>query len=140
MIRLSRLALTLAAPLLMLAAPALAAQESPEKVLGEHLFPPELVMKHQQKIGLRPAQRTEITEAIGQATAKFVDLQWRMQEASQKLLELIQAAQVDEDAALAQIDRVLTIERDVKREQMSLLIRIKNVLTREQQAQLRALR
>jgi Spy/CpxP family protein refolding chaperone len=69
-----------------------------------------------------------------------VDLQWRMQAEMQKLLELLQAAQLDETAVLAQVDRALAVERDVKRAQMTLLVRIKNTLTADQQAVLRSIR
>ena len=37
---------------------ALRAQEASDKALGENLFPPELVMQNQQKLGLKPEQRT----------------------------------------------------------------------------------
>jgi len=123
-----------------LATSRLAAQESPERAFGQHLFPPELVMQHQQKIGLRSDQRTAITEAIQQLQARVVELQWRMQEEGQRLAEIFQRAQVNEGEALAQVDRVLGVEREVKRAHMTMLIRIKNTLTPEQQAMLRSLR
>ena len=130
-----------AALLLSLAAPASArGQESPEKALEKLVFPPELVMQHQQRIQLKPAQREAITEAIQQTQHKLVDLQWRMQAEMQKLTELLQAQPADEPAVLAQVDRALAVEREVKRAQMALLVRIKNVLTPEQQSALRALR
>jgi hypothetical protein len=44
------------------------------------------------------------------------------------------------DAVLAQVDRVLAIEREVKRAHIAMLVRIKNTLTREQQAALHVLR
>jgi Spy/CpxP family protein refolding chaperone len=47
---------------------------------------------------------------------------------------------VDEAQALARADKMLKIENEVKKAQMSLLIRIKNILTREQQDRLRAIR
>jgi Spy/CpxP family protein refolding chaperone len=123
-----------------LAAPALAAQEVPDYAFAQHVFPPELVMQHQQKIGLRPDQREAITEAIQQLQAKVVELQWRMQDESQKLAEILQRPRVDEGDALAQVDRVLSVEREVKRAHMTMLIRIKNTLTPEQQAMLKTLR
>jgi Spy/CpxP family protein refolding chaperone len=41
---------------------------------------------------------------------------------------------------MSQLDKVLNSEREIKRTQISLLIRIKNKLTPEQQAQLQKLR
>jgi Spy/CpxP family protein refolding chaperone len=104
------------------------------------VFAPELVMKYQQKIGLRPEQRTAITDAIQQVQSRIVEQQWRMQEEAQKLGDLLQAMPVNESAVLAQVDRVLGIEREVKKAHMTLLVRIKNTLTREQQAMLKGLR
>jgi Spy/CpxP family protein refolding chaperone len=130
----------LALVLLLTAASPSAAQGSPEPDFGRHVFAPELVMRYQQKIGLRPEQRTAITGAIQQLQARMVEHQWRMQEETQKLGELLQAALVNESAVLAQVDRVLGIERDVKRAHMTLLVRVKNTLSREQQAALRVLR
>jgi Spy/CpxP family protein refolding chaperone len=132
--------LRLALALLALAAAPIVAQEGPERDFGQQLFPPELVMQYQQKIGLRPEQRRAITEAIAQLQSRVVDLQWRMQEETQKLSELLQPARADEAEVLAQVDRVLAIEREVKRAHLAMLVRIKNALTPEQQAALKALR
>ena len=111
-----------------------------EPDFARHVFAPELVMKYQQRIGLRPEQRKSITEAIQHAQSTMVEHQWRMLDEAQKLGDLLQAATVNESAVLSQVDRVLGIEREVKRAQMALLVRIKNTLTREQQAALRSLR
>jgi Spy/CpxP family protein refolding chaperone len=132
--------LLLALALMLAAASSSAAQGAPEPDFSRHVFAPELVMKYQQKIGLRPEQRTAITEAIQHVQSKIVEQQWRMQDEAQKLGELLQATPVNESAVLAQVDRVLGIEREVKRAHMTLLVRIKNALTREQQAMLKGLR
>jgi len=108
--------------------------------MAEHLFPPDLVMAHGREIGLDDRQRAAIKEAIQASQSKFLDAQWSMQEESQKLVQILQARPVDEAAVLAQADRVMSLERDVKRTHLSLLVRIKNLLTVEQQARLRELR
>jgi len=129
---------------LALAATPLGAQERPpsdsSQDFGRYLFPPELIMKYQQKIALRPEQRTAITEAIQELQSKVVELQWRMQDETQKLSELMQPQTVREADALAQVDRVLAVEREIKRTHLLALIRIKNTLTREQQQTLNSLR
>jgi Spy/CpxP family protein refolding chaperone len=53
---------------------------------------------------------------------------------------LLRLPRVDETAALAQVDKVLGMEREVKRAQVSLLIQIKNLLTPAQQQRLFELR
>ena len=127
--------------LVLVAGPVLAQQlQKPEDAIAALLFAPELVMQHQQKIGLKPAQRTAITSAIQEVQAKVIDVQWRMQEEMQKLIELLQSTPVNESAALAQVDRLFTAERDIKRAHLGLLIQIKNTLTKEQQSALQALK
>jgi Spy/CpxP family protein refolding chaperone len=114
--------------------------QPPDDPLARVLFPPELVMQHQQDIALRPEQRAAITKAIQDFQAKVVDLQWRMQDQSQRLVALLERPAVDQAAALAQVDEVLGVEREIKRAHITLLILIKNTLTPEQQAQLTAAR
>ena len=125
--------------LLLAATPILAAQE-PEPEFAKFLYPPELVMQHQQAIRLTPEQRTAVTQAIRDFQAKVVELQWKMQDETQKLTELVQETRVDETQTLTQVDRVLSIEREIKRAHMALLVRIKNTLTSEQQSTLASLR
>jgi Spy/CpxP family protein refolding chaperone len=55
----------------------------------------------------------------------------------ERLLSLVKQPSVDERPALAQLDNVLAAEREIKHAQVALLIRIKNHLRPEQQAQLR---
>ncbi|MFQ6046621.1 MAG: Spy/CpxP family protein refolding chaperone [Gemmatimonadales bacterium] len=123
--------------------PTLAAGQRPEG--GEpgfeaHLFPPELVMQHQLRLGLTEEQRTAITAAIKELQGEVVDLEWRLQEENQRLADLLAGASVDRAAALAQVERLLEVERQIKTAHLGLLITIKNTLSAEQQAVLRELR
>jgi Spy/CpxP family protein refolding chaperone len=112
----------------------------PEPGFAEFLFPPELVMQNQKQLGLRPEQRGAITGAIKELQGKVLDIQWKMEEENQRLAELLQSSSVDSAAALEQIDRILNLERAIKRAHLALLIRIKNTLTQPQQAMLLELR
>jgi Spy/CpxP family protein refolding chaperone len=124
--------------------PALCWGQTPAPPADDHiaqtLFAPELVMKFRQEINLDDNQSRAIKEAIQKAQTKFVDLQWDMQSEQQKLIQLLKAQPVDEGAALSQVDRVLNLEHEVKKTQLSLLIRIKNLLSSSQQAKLNELR
>ena len=108
--------------------------------IAHTLFAPELVMKFRQEIDLDDNQSRAIKEAIQKAQTKFLDLQWDMQSEQQKLVQLLKAQRVDEGAALSQVDRLLNQEHEIKKAQLSLLIRIKNVLSSAQQAKLNELR
>jgi Spy/CpxP family protein refolding chaperone len=106
----------------------------------EHvLFPAELVMQHQRELGLTAQQRTTITEAVKALQAGVVDHQWQLQDEQQKLHELLAQPTVEEAAALAQVDKVLELERTIKRLHLGMLVRIRNALTPEQHERLRAL-
>ncbi len=108
--------------------------------IAQNLFPPELVMKYHQEINLNETQSKAIKEEIQKAQAKFLDMQWDMQSETEKLVQLLKARPADESAVLAQVDRVLNRERDIKKTQISLLVRIKNLLADEQQNKLMELR
>ena len=66
--------------------------------------------------------------------------QFKLGAEGEKLAKLIQGNVLDETAVLEQVDHVLAAEREVKRAQIGLLVRIKNTLTPAQQAKLRELR
>jgi Spy/CpxP family protein refolding chaperone len=108
--------------------------------LFEALYPPELVMKHQNELGLGESERQALRQAVQQAQAKFTDLQWRLSAETERLGTIIREPVVDERGVLEQVDQVLALERELKRTQIALLVRIKNTLTPAQQAKLALLR
>lgn len=107
---------------------------------ARYLFPPELVMSNQQTINLGDRQRSAIQDAMREGQGKFVDLQFKMSGEGEKLQRLLQGTSIDEGRLLEQVDRVLSLERDIKHTQLTLMARIKNQLTEQQQTQLRELR
>jgi len=108
--------------------------------LVRDLFPPSLLMRHQNAIGLQPEQRQAMTREMGAAHKRLLELRWQLEEQTAALSSLLGADRVDERQALERADRVMELERQMKRTQLSMLIRLKNHLTPEQQASLRALR
>jgi Spy/CpxP family protein refolding chaperone len=56
------------------------------------------------------------------------------------LHETMKSTSVNEQQALAQLDKVLEIEREIKRLHIGLAVRLKNRLTPEQQNQLHQMR
>jgi Spy/CpxP family protein refolding chaperone len=106
----------------------------------QRVFPPKLVMEHQQELGLEQSQIDAIKEAMRETQQQLVELQWKLDAESEALDRLLSADQVDEKAVLAKLDQVTTIEQQVKKANFGLLVKIKNQLTPAQQAKLRALR
>jgi Spy/CpxP family protein refolding chaperone len=125
--------------LLLFGAVAAQAQQTADPI-GEALFPPELVMQNQQAIGLSDQQKESLKNELRQAQQQFTDLQWKLQDEVEHMAKLVSPNTVDEKQVLAQLENVLNAEREVKRRQITLLVRIKNLLTAEQQGKLRTLR
>jgi Spy/CpxP family protein refolding chaperone len=127
--------------LTLLLIPSLGAQQPPAPdPLNELMFPPELVMARQNAIGLSDAQKTYLRAEVLKAQTRFTELQWQLQDAMEGLIRLLKPEKADEAQVAAQLDKVLATEREIKRAQISLLVRIKNNLTAEQQHRLQALR
>ncbi len=126
--------------LLFLAAGLIRAQQPGQDALGQSFFAPELVMQHQEEIGLNDDQKASLKTEIRQAQLKFTDLQWKLQDEAEKMLSLVKQPHVDEQQVLGQLEKVLAMEREIKRAQITLLVHIKNKLTSEQQAKLEEIR
>ena len=75
-----------------------------------------------------------------QLQSRVVRMQWQLTEQVQALRETLARPRVDQDRAIDQLNRVLDTEQDIKKAHLEMLIRIKNVLRREQQAELARLR
>jgi Spy/CpxP family protein refolding chaperone len=143
---------TIALSFMLLATPMLAAAQPMEPPMGgeppgmagpsflENVFPPGVIMRHQSDIGLTDAQRELITKQIEEAQKGLVTLQWDVERESEKLGKLLAADRIDEAGALHQADQVMSAEERLKKAHLTLLIRVKNVLTPAQQQKLRQLR
>lgn len=138
---------TLAAPLalcLALVGPAVRAEDAPpppaNDPIARSVLPPELIMQHQKAIQLSEAQKNAVITEMKRAQARIVDLQWDMQRAVEPLVELLSKEKVDESQVLVQLDKVLAAEREFKRTQLTVAVRLKNILSSEQQRTLFELR
>ncbi len=129
-------ALTLAAPI--------AAQEPSAEVgqdpLFQTLYPPELIMQHRRAIGLDDEQRDAISRLISDLQGRVLSLQWELMAEVEQLGTVTSPSRVDLDRALDQMDAVLDREGEIKQAHLEMLVRIKNLLTPEQQRRLEELR
>ena len=107
---------------------------------AKYFYPPEFVMQHQSEIGLTDAQRSSLSASMQQAQGKFIDAQFKLAGEGEKLQKLLQGTTVDEALTLEEMDRILSLERELKRAQVGLMVKIKNALTPAQQAKLSQLR
>jgi len=122
--------------------PGLSAQTAPEEPpsFEEVLYPPELIMQHRRAIGLTEDQRDRITGLITELQGTVNRLNWDLVDEMRELTDLVRQSRIDLDRALDRLDSALEIERQVKMAHLETLIRIKNLLTVEQQEQLTRLR
>ena len=104
----------------------------PPDMLNNSVFPPDVIMEHQRELGLTDQQKAFMRGEINKTSTVFNDLQWQLQDAMEALRDTMKADQVNEQLALAQLDKVLDAEREIKKLHMALAIRIKNNLTAEQ--------
>jgi Spy/CpxP family protein refolding chaperone len=119
--------------------PALAQDAPGSDPIAAALIPPDVVMRHQEALGLSDSQRKAIQSDALSAQEKFANLQWQLSAATEKLATLLAATRVDQDRAIAALDSVLNLERELKHTQLTLMIQVKNELTPDQQSHARAL-
>ena len=108
--------------------------------IGERMFPPELIMAHQNALGLDDDQKRAILSEIQSAQSRFSELQWTLHDAMETLGDLLDEEPADEARVMERLDEVLDAEREVKRTQLTLMIRVKNLLTAAQREQLMELK
>lgn len=105
-----------------------------------NLFSPMDVMSRQQALGLTEEQKQFIQQRMGAAQQTMAETDGKLRGEMETLNNLLGAKSVDETKVLETVDRVLALERQIKRAQVDLMVSVKNKLTEQQQAQLNALR
>jgi Spy/CpxP family protein refolding chaperone len=108
--------------------------------VSSKLFLPELIMHNQQELGIDSQQRDAITKEVEQAHSQIFPLQWKMSGFAEELAKALDAPKIDESKALGLAGKVMGLENEVKRAHLSLLIRLRNLLTEAQRAKLTELR
>ena len=108
-----------------------AAQSAPsvDDPITRTLFEPELIMKHRRAINLTDEQRDAISRLIKE-----------LQDQVESLASELARPRVDLDRARDRLERVMQTERKIKEGHLTLLVRIKNLLSPQQQATLSKLR
>jgi len=113
---------------------------NPPDPLAHLMFPPDMILGHARDLNLTDEQKAFMRAEVQKATVTFQELQWKLQDQAELLHETMKSTSVNEQQALAQLDRVLDVEREIKRLHIGLAVRLKNRLTPEQQEQLHKMR
>lgn len=101
----------------------------------DHLFPPDFVLQHESRLTLTPEQKQAIEADLKQTKESIPQLQQQLQQELKSLGDLLQEPTSDAAGLLAQMDKILDTERDAKRSQLGMLIRVRSQLTAAQRAE-----
>lgn len=123
---------------LLLGASAAVAAQTKADVFKGKLFPPNVILKHQDALQLSKEQFTAIKAAVVEVQANVAEHEWDLREAYMNVMSELDNSPVDEQRVMEFVDNALVAENQVKKEQVIMLIRLRNLLTDEQVAYLEA--
>ena len=103
------------------------------------LFAPNIILEQQAELHLTKQQFTEIRAAVVEVQSGVAEHEWDMREAYQALMLELDKVPVDEVEVLKHANKALLAENQVKKKQMAMLVKLKNLLSAEQIAYLEAL-
>jgi Spy/CpxP family protein refolding chaperone len=116
---------------------ALSQQSTEQDPFNGRLFAPNIVLENQNDLELTDSQLQQIRELVISTQTTVTEHQWDMREAYREVMTELDQTTIDEAAVAERIQLVLETENKVKLAQMSMLIRLRNLLTEEQVALLR---
>ena len=131
--------LLIVAMIVSLAAGAALAAGPKEDPFKGKLFPPNLILENQADLDLSKQQFTDIKAAVVEVQTQVAEHEWDLREAYQALLSELDKSPIDENKVLELVDAALLAENEVKKKQVAMLIKLKNLLNKEQVAYLESL-
>jgi hypothetical protein len=111
-----------------------------DDVFKGKLFAPNIILENQAELSLSKQQFTEVRKAVVEVQANVAEHEWDVREAYQNIMAELDKAPIDEQQVLEHVSAALKAENEVKKLQVAMLIRLKNLLTDEQIAYLASLR
>ena len=111
-----------------------------EDVFKGKLFAPNVILENQAELSLSKQQFTDIKKAVVEVQANVAEHEWDVREAYQNILAELDKAPIDEQQVLEYVAAALKAENEVKKLQVTMLIKLKNLLTAEQIAYLDSVR
>ncbi len=111
---------------------AASAEIKKEDVFKGKLFAPEIILEQREALDLTKQQFAEIRAAVVEVQSGIAEHEWDMREAYQALMVELDRSPIDEAAVLKHADKALLAENQVKKKQITMLIRLKNLLSTKQ--------
>lgn len=90
---------------------------------------PQMIMKHSTELEITPQQRDVILKTQNESQARFNELRWKLKDEMDALKVILDNDTVDKKAATKQLDKILEMENAIKRDQLEMMIVLKNTLT-----------
>lgn len=115
-------------------------QANTDLTLRKYLFSPQLLRRHQHELRLTEDQRRYIVQQVNEAQSEFTSMQWNLESEIRNLTNKVENRDSEESTLLEQLDIVLDLEKEIKRKQLIMAVRIRNSLNEEQLRILRDLR
>ena len=104
------------------------------------LFAPDIILRNQAELNLTKEQFTAIKGAVVDVQKNVAEHEWDLREAYQKILASLDESPINENRVLENVNDALLAENQVKKQQVIMLIRLKNLLNDEQVAYLESIR
>lgn len=104
------------------------------------LFAPNIILEHQDELGLSEEQFAAIKAAVIEVQSNVAGHEWDLREAYVKMLAELDNSPIDENKVLEYVSAALQAENQVKRTQVAMLIKLRNLLSDRQVEILRNLR
>lgn len=96
------------------------------------LFAPDIILAQQEALNLTKDQYTEIRAAVVEVQTGVAEHEWDMREAYQALMLELDRSPIDDKAVMKHVNTALLAENQVKKKQVAMLVKLKNLLTAEQ--------
>ncbi len=116
------------------------AAEPKHDVFKGKLFAPNVILENQLELSLSKQQFTNIRKAVVEVQANVAEHEWDVREAYQNIMAELDKTPIDEQQVLEHVGAALRAENEVKKLQVAMLIKLKNLLTAEQIAHLESVR
>lgn len=111
-----------------------------EDVFKGKLFAPNVILENQAELSLSKQQFTEIRKAVVEVQANVAEYEWDVGEAYRNIMAELDKTPIDEATVLEHVAAALRAENEVKKLQVAMLVRLKNLLTEDQIAYLESVR
>ena len=117
-----------------------AAAEPKVDVFKGKLFAPNVILENQAELSLSKQQFTDIRKAVVDVQANVAEHEWDVREAYQNIMAELDRTPIDEQQVLEHVGAALKAENEVKKMQVLMLIKLRNLLTDDQIEYLQSVR